>query len=207
MPSPDEERSDKRHTRHLREGPRTGSPGRRFMVVRTRPSVHGKSLPQTLPNAKLLTKGRYELSSVKSSSTYPQYPCAIIVKSEKVGPNAQSGLAVCRGQSFRPGPRTRGARRGLATDAVSGSVAGEGWLTGLAGAVAVGVAGPQSVSLPSCLSESWSPPVAPCPMVLLSPPSALLPSSGVSVGMVSSAHSAAFEPLSPCLPRVASSST
>ena len=44
------------------------------MVVRTRPSVHGNSLPQTLPNSKLLTKGRYELSSVRSSSTYPQYP-------------------------------------------------------------------------------------------------------------------------------------
>ena len=37
---------------------------------------------------------------------------------------------------------TRGARRGLATGAASGSVAGEGRLTGLAGAVAVGVAGP-----------------------------------------------------------------
>ena len=66
--------------------------------------------------------------------------------------------------------RTRGARRGLATGAASGSVAGEGRLTGLAGAVAVGVAGPQSASLSSSLSESWPPPVAPCPMVLLSPP-------------------------------------
>ena len=53
----------------------------------------------------------------------------------------------------------------LATGVASGSVAGEGWLTGLAGAVAVGVAGPQSVSLSSSLSESWPPPVAPCPMV------------------------------------------
>ena len=103
--------------------------------------------------------------------------------------------------------RTRGARRGLATGAASGSVAGEGRLTGLAGAVAVGVAGPQSASLSSSLSESWPPPVAPCPMVLLSPPYALLSSSGVFVGMVPSAHSAAFEPLSPCLPRAASSST
>ena len=103
--------------------------------------------------------------------------------------------------------RTRGERRGLATGAASGSVAGEGRLTGLAGAVAVGVAGPQSASLSSSLSESWPPPVAPCPMVLLSPPSALLSSSGVFVGMVPSAHSAAFEPLSPCLPRAASSST
>ena len=77
--------------------------------------------------------------------------------------------------------RTRGARRGLATGAASGSVAGEGRLTGLAGAVAVGVAGPQSASLSSSLSESWPPPVAPCPMVLLSPPFALLSSSGVSV--------------------------
>ena len=105
--------------------------------------------------------------------------------------------------------RTRGERRGLATGAASGSVAGEGRLTGygLAGAVAVGVAGPQLASLSSSLSESWPPPVAPCPLVLLSLPSALLSSSGVSVGMVSSAHSAAFEPLSPCLPRAASSST
>ena len=71
MPSPDEERSDK---------PSAKAPAREVradvMVVRTRPSVHGNSLPQTFPNAKLLTKGRYELSSVKSSSTYPQtqYP-------------------------------------------------------------------------------------------------------------------------------------
>ena len=57
---------------------------------------------------------------------------------------------------------------------------------------------PAAVS--SSLSESWPPPVAPCPMVLLSPPSALLSSSGVSVGMVPSAHSAAFEPLSATLP-------
>ena len=59
-----------------------------------------------------------------------------------------------------------GTATGLATGAASGSVAGEGWLTGLAGVVAVGVAGPQSVSLPSSLSESWPPPAAPCPMVL-----------------------------------------
>ena len=88
MPSPDEERSDK---------PSAKAPAREVradvMVVRTRPSVHGNSLPQTLPRGpvptrnrpypvlkcstqKLLTKGRYELSSVKSSSTYPQtqYP-------------------------------------------------------------------------------------------------------------------------------------
>jgi len=45
--------------------------------------------------------------------------------------------------------RTRGERRGLATGAALGSVAGEGWLSGLAGAVAVGVAGPQSASLSS----------------------------------------------------------
>ena len=58
------------------EGPRTGGVPADVMVVRTRPSVHGNSLPQTLPNSKLLTKGRYELSlsSVRSSSTYPQYP-------------------------------------------------------------------------------------------------------------------------------------
>ena len=55
MPSPDEESADK--PSKLR-----------------RPSVHGNSLPQTLPNSKVLTKGRYELSSVRSSSTYPQYP-------------------------------------------------------------------------------------------------------------------------------------
>ena len=58
--------------------------------------------------------------------------------------------------------RTRGARRGLATGAASGSVAGEGRLTGLAGAVAVGVAGPQSASLSSSLSESWPSPVGVC---------------------------------------------
>ena len=62
--------------------------------------------------------------------------------------------------------RTRGARRGLATGAASGSVAGEWWLTGLAGVVAVGVAGPQSASLSSFLSESWALPVAPCPLEL-----------------------------------------
>ena len=72
------------------------------MVVRTRPSVHGNSLPQTLPNSKLLTKGRYELSSVRSKQHIPSV--SRIVKSEKVGPTAQSGLAVCRGQSFRLGP-------------------------------------------------------------------------------------------------------
>ena len=77
--------------------------------------------------------------------------------------------------------RTRGERRGLATGAALGSVAGEGWLPGLAGAVAVGVAGPQSASLSSSLSESWLPPVAPCPLVLLSLPSALLSSSRVTV--------------------------
>ena len=68
--------------------------------------------------------------------------------------------------------RTRGERRGLATGAASGSVAGEGRLTGLAGAVAVGVAGPQLASLSSFLSECWALPVAPCPLVLLSLPSA-----------------------------------
>ena len=71
MPSPDEERSDKPSAK----APARGGPGRRpWSSVRTRPSVHGNSLPQTLPNSKLLTKGRYELSSVRSSSTYPQYP-------------------------------------------------------------------------------------------------------------------------------------
>ena len=52
------------------EGPRTGVLGG-TMIVRTRPSVHGNSLPEAFPNSKLLTKGRYELSSVRSSSTYP----------------------------------------------------------------------------------------------------------------------------------------
>ena len=37
------------------------------MVVRGR----GPPSPETLPNSKLLTKARYELSSVRSSSTYP----------------------------------------------------------------------------------------------------------------------------------------
>ena len=53
------------------EGPRTGGvPPADVMVVRGR----GPPSPETLPNSKLLTKGRYELSSVRSSSTYPQYP-------------------------------------------------------------------------------------------------------------------------------------
>ena len=80
---------------------------------------------------------------------------------------------------------SRGTARVSDGGAASGSVAGEGWLTGLAGAVCsrwcsrstVGVA----IIFP-LLSESWPPPAAPmCPMVLLSPPSALLPSSAVSV--------------------------
>ena len=58
------------------------------------PSVHGSRVPEAFPNSKQGTKGRYELSSVRSSSTYPQV--SRIAKSEKVGPTAQSGLAVCR---------------------------------------------------------------------------------------------------------------
>ena len=41
------------------------------MIVRTRPSVHGNRVPEAFPNSKQGTKGRYELSSVRSSSTYP----------------------------------------------------------------------------------------------------------------------------------------
>ena len=52
------------------EGPRTGGVPADVMVVRGR----GPPSPETLPNSKLLTKGRYELSSVRSSSTYPWYP-------------------------------------------------------------------------------------------------------------------------------------
>jgi len=63
MPSPETRSADKPS-----KAPPRGGPGH-VMVVRTRPSVHGNSLPQTLPNSKLLTKGRYELSSVRSSST------------------------------------------------------------------------------------------------------------------------------------------
>ena len=38
------------------------------------PSVHGSRVPEAFPNSKQGTKGRYELSSVRSSSTYPWYP-------------------------------------------------------------------------------------------------------------------------------------
>ena len=71
------------------EGPHGAVPAD-VMAVRGR----GPPSPETLPNSKLLTKARYELSSVRSSSTYPQV--SRIAKSEKVGPTAQSGLAVCR---------------------------------------------------------------------------------------------------------------
>ena len=58
------------------EGPHGAVPAESWpsavMAVRGR----GPPSPETLPNSKVLTKGRYELSSVKSSNTYPQtqYP-------------------------------------------------------------------------------------------------------------------------------------
>ena len=79
------------------EGPHGAVPAE-VMVVRGR----GLPSPETLPNSKLLTKGRYELSSVRSEQHIPSV--SRIVKSEKVGPTAQSGLAVCSVQSFRPSP-------------------------------------------------------------------------------------------------------
>ena len=41
------------------------------MIVRTRPSVHGNRILKAFPNSKQDTEGRYELSSVRSSCTYP----------------------------------------------------------------------------------------------------------------------------------------
>ena len=41
------------------------------MRVRTRPSVHGNRILKAFPNSKQDTEGRYELSSVRSSCTYP----------------------------------------------------------------------------------------------------------------------------------------
>ena len=70
IPTPPPGRYDLRKMWRWRKAPARGVPAD-VMIVRTRPSVHGNSLPETCPNSKLLTKGRYELSSVRSSCTYP----------------------------------------------------------------------------------------------------------------------------------------